>query len=94
MTIVSTLGKLALTAALGVAVAGTALTATSAPAEAGRRIVVIKHKPFIGHGFHRIYRPHVFVSGYGYGGCYHLKRKALATGSPFWWSKYHACIGY
>lgn len=92
MILASTFGKLALSATLGVVIAGATVTTSSAPAEAGRRIVVVHHKPFIGHRFHRIYRPHVFVSGYG--DCYHLKRKALATGSPYWWSKYNACIGY
>ena len=48
---------------------------------------------------------HVFVGapflyggyyGYGYGdGCYWLRRKALYTGSPYWWNRYNACIsGY
>ena len=33
--------------------------------------------------------------GYGYGGCYWLRRNALATGSPYWWSRYNACVyGY
>jgi len=32
---------------------------------------------------------------YGYGGyddCGWLRRRALATGSPYWWSRYYACI--
>jgi hypothetical protein len=33
--------------------------------------------------------------GYGYGGCYWLWRNAVATGSPYWWSRYNACVyGY
>lgn len=34
--------------------------------------------------------------GYGYGyGCYWLRRNAIATGSPYWWSRYNACLyGY
>ena len=32
--------------------------------------------------------------GYGYG-CYWLRRNALATGSPYWWNRYYACLyGY
>jgi hypothetical protein len=32
--------------------------------------------------------------GYGYG-CYWLRRNALATGSPYWWNRYNACLyGY
>ncbi|MEQ1670209.1 MAG: hypothetical protein ABL893_05070 [Hyphomicrobium sp.] len=54
------------------------------------------------HGGH--HRPH-FRNFYGprfyaapvytyrsYGdGCYHLKRKALRTGSRYWWRRYNAC---
>jgi len=34
--------------------------------------------------------------GYGYGyGCNWLRRNALATGSPYWWARYNACLyGY
>jgi len=29
---------------------------------------------------------------YAYGdGCYWLKRRALYTGSPYWWHRYYAC---
>jgi hypothetical protein len=31
---------------------------------------------------------------YGYGDCYWLKRKAIITGSPYWWSRYEDCVGY
>ena len=32
---------------------------------------------------------------YAYGGeCYWLRQQAYATGSPYWWSRYNACIGY
>ncbi len=33
---------------------------------------------------------------YGYGGyddCGWLRRRALVTGSPYWWDRYYACIG-
>jgi hypothetical protein len=27
--------------------------------------------------------------------CYWLRRRALATGSPYWWERYYACLeGY
>jgi uncharacterized membrane protein YfcA len=30
--------------------------------------------------------------GYGYGpSCYWLKKKAIYTGSPYWWKKYKQC---
>ena len=29
---------------------------------------------------------------YGYGGCGWLYRRATATGSPYWWHRYHACV--
>lgn len=28
---------------------------------------------------------------YGGGGCYWLRERAMATGSRYWWSRYHAC---
>jgi hypothetical protein len=32
--------------------------------------------------------------GYGYGpGCGWLRQRALETGSPYWWRRYHACRG-
>jgi hypothetical protein len=31
---------------------------------------------------------------YAGGGCHYLYRRAIATGSPYWWSRYHDCIGY
>ena len=33
---------------------------------------------------------------YGYygGGCGGLYRKAIATGSPYWWNRYYQCTGY
>lgn len=29
---------------------------------------------------------------YGYGGCGWLYRRAVATGSPYWWNRYRACV--
>jgi hypothetical protein len=35
-----------------------------------------------------------YYGGYG-GDCYWLRRRALATGSGYWWDRYNACInGY
>jgi hypothetical protein len=39
----------------------------------------------------------VFIEGgYGYvpGSCEWLRRRALASGSPYWWRRYRACTGY
>jgi hypothetical protein len=72
--------------------AGMTLPGTSTPAEARRIVVHIG-----GHGLH-FHRRHFIapvVLGAGYGtGCYWLKRRAIATGSPYWWDRYNACIGY
>jgi hypothetical protein len=37
-----------------------------------------------------------FADGpYAYGpSCYWLKRKAVYTGSPYWWKRYAFCMGY
>jgi hypothetical protein len=55
---------------------------------------------------HRVYRNGAWVWVYGpgyyygpdyyaYGGeCYWLRQQAYATGSPYWWSRYNACLGY
>jgi hypothetical protein len=31
---------------------------------------------------------------YAYGDCDWLLRRARITGSPYWWHRYNACIGY
>jgi hypothetical protein len=31
---------------------------------------------------------------YSYNDCLWLRRQALITGSPYWWSRYNACVGY
>jgi len=48
---------------------------------------------------HRVFRNGVWVWAYGpdyyaYGDCGWLLRRAEVTGSPYWWSRYDACIGY
>jgi len=57
-----------------------------------RHHVVFLHRHFRHHRFHR---HRFFVVGaypYYYGdGCYWLKRRALYTGSPYWWRRYYAC---
>jgi hypothetical protein len=58
-----------------------------------------------GHRHHRRFHSRVFIGvpfaygAYPYyydgGGCYWLRRRAVATGSPYWWSRYDACLsGY
>ena len=60
------------------------------------------HRP---HFHHRHGHRHLFIGAapfvyggyyaYTYGdGCYWLRRRALYTGSPYWWNRYYACIGY
>lgn len=52
------------------------------------------------HNRHRVFRNGVWVWGYGpdytaYGDdCGWLRRQAIITGSPYWWSRYNACGGY
>jgi hypothetical protein len=38
--------------------------------------------------------PSYYGYNYGYGSCSYLRRQALATGSPYWWDRYRACVGY
>ena len=41
-----------------------------------------------------VYRDY-YYDNYAYGGdCYWLRQQAYATGSPYWWSRYNACVGY
>lgn len=51
---------------------------------------------------HRRAHPRIFVgppvtfydSYYYDNGCAWLRRRALRTGSPYWWNRYYACIDY
>jgi hypothetical protein len=57
------------------------------------------NRPFHGrrnHGRAFFFGPAFGYYDYDYGyGCYWLRRNALATGSPYWWSRYNACLyGY
>jgi hypothetical protein len=61
-----------------------------------------EHRRFAerGHDFDRFFhhRHRVFVNGiwvWAYGDdCWWLRRQALITGSPYWWSRYNLCVGY
>lgn len=50
------------------------------------------------HHFNRFYAYPYFYGGYyayndyGYGSCAWLYRRAVATNSPYWWSRYNACV--
>jgi hypothetical protein len=50
------------------------------------------------HNRHRVFRNGVWVwvygPGYAYNDCWWLRRQALITGSPYWWSRYNYCVGY
>jgi len=53
------------------------------------------------HEDHFRNRRFFFVGGYPYyypydyyGDCYWLRRRAIVTGSPYWWSRYNACLSY
>jgi len=61
------------------------------------------HHGFNHDNFHHFHNRRVFVSSafffggypyYGYGNCYWLKRRAIITGSRYWWSRYKDCVGY
>lgn len=63
--------------------------------------IVIRHGGGHRFGHHHGFRRGIYISpliGYGYGtgyrshdNCYWLKRKALNTGSRYWWRRYNAC---
>ena len=68
--------------ALGAAVI--ALTGLqSTPAQAGKKHIHIHfgYPGYVGYGY---------VYGYHHS-CWWLKKKAIHTGSPYWWHKYHQC---
>ena len=42
----------------------------------------------------RVYGYAPFVGGYAYGGtCAYYYRRAVATGSSYWWQRYYDCVG-
>jgi hypothetical protein len=60
-----------------------------------------EHRRFAqrGHDFDRFHHRHrVFVNGIWvwayWDDCWWLRRQALITGSPYWWSRYNYCVGY
>lgn len=59
-----------------------------APRVVVRRPVQFYHRPVV----RRIYRAPVIVVGYGR--CEWLRRRALATGSSYWWRRYRVCRGW
>jgi hypothetical protein len=63
------------------------------PAEAKKVIIVKGGGHHHHHGFYRgFYGPTLLLaSGAGYGGCYWLKRRAIESGSSYWWNRYYAC---
>ncbi len=38
--------------------------------------------------------PYVIYRSYGYGRCGWLRRKAVRTGSHYWWRRYRRCVNY
>jgi hypothetical protein len=56
-------------------------------------------RPVFFHPFHRrVFVRRAFFVGvpvYGYyAGCAWLRHRALVTGSPYWWQRYHWCLGW
>lgn len=46
------------------------------------------HRRYYGYGY-----PYYYDDGYYYGDdCGWLYRRALQTGSPYWWNRYQACV--
>lgn len=46
------------------------------------------------HGRRHVWAPGIifwFYDGYYYGNCSWLYRRAIATGSPYWWERYYQC---
>jgi len=60
--------------------------------------VFVKKAHFFRHKHARHHKRIIVVgyNDYGYADdCYWLRRKALYSGSGYWWSRYHACVqGY
>jgi hypothetical protein len=90
MTTKSFIAKTAAVAIFTMAAFTGAMTVAS-PAEAGPKkkfgvSIVIGG----GHGFYGAYGPH--YAGYSHhGSCRWLYRRAVKTGSPYWWKRFHNC---
>jgi len=54
------------------------------------------HFAFRHHRHHRVFAFAPYYYDYGYAdGCYWLKRRAINTGSGYWWNRYYSCVnGY
>jgi hypothetical protein len=58
-----------------------------------------RNHDFDHNGRHRVFRNGVWIWVYGpdyysYNDCWWLRERALATGNPYWWSRYNNCVGY
>lgn len=86
----STYLKVSRNALFGVAAAALALTAVAGAAEAKH-----KHKKHFGIVLN-IGTPDYVYGGpsyyHSYRSCWWLKRKAINTGSSYWWKRYHYCV--
>jgi hypothetical protein len=90
MSLKSALTKTAALAALSVAIVGG--SGLAAPqAEAGHK----HHKHFGKFGVGIVLGAPIVYGGYGYYNahrpCYWLYRKAMNTGSNYWWKRFHEC---
>jgi hypothetical protein len=86
MSIKSALTKTAALAALSLAIVGGSSLASS-QAEAGH-----KHKHFGKFGVGIMIGAPIVYGGYGYAhSCGWLYRKAVHTGSKYWWNRFHQC---
>jgi hypothetical protein len=88
------IAALSTAAAATALIAGTTLSATNAEARRGHH----HHHHHHGHAkFGLLIGAPVAYYGAGYaygGGCGWLYRRAVATGSPYWWNRFHICRGY
>ena len=72
--------------------------------KSGKKHYASKDRDHNNHGKfsnrHRVFRNGAWIWVYGTGytaygnDCYWLRRQAISTGSPYWWSRYNQCIGY
>jgi hypothetical protein len=56
-----------------------------------------RHRVYLNGAWVWVYGPGYYYGPdyYAYGDdCWWLRRQALATGSPYWWSRYNACVAY
>jgi hypothetical protein len=76
--------KVSRNAVFAVAAAALAITAAAGTAEA-------KHKKHFGIVLN-IGGPDYVYADSGYHSCWWLKKKAINTGSSYWWKRYHYCV--